>query len=381
MDTSRLKSLIENLIQSENEFKIQKILGNLENSLSTLVSSPQAADVQVAVSEQFDELLLRARRLSNRWEPAQLEDLDEIGALDFFGESFVEAIQGSTPSSSLTPAVVQKHFHQLKEARHQYIELLKSSDQDLSRLNITAEPLVEGTAEIGFRIPRQLFDGELEGLIEELRVLRRIMRAFSEVTLGAAEPIEVKQISTTDPLFFFGLAPFTVVAIGRAVTWALSNWKQVEEIRKLRAETEKLQAHSEKEIEEFFDSKIKRMIDKAIDRKAKELVGSEDPKQRKAEQYIDLKWALNSLFARIERGMTVEMRFLPPPAEGEEDEAATTHREAFTEMAEIAPQLSFPEPEGTPILQLPSRKPPSEEEPSEERPKASKRQNKSEGDG
>jgi hypothetical protein len=39
------------------------------------------------------------------------------------------------------------------------------------------------------------------------------------------------------------------------VTWALNTWKQVEDIRKVRAETRKLPAFSEKEVEEIASLK------------------------------------------------------------------------------------------------------------------------------
>ena len=74
-----------------------------------------------------------------------------------------------------------------------------------------------GEAEIGFRLPRQLFEDNLDGLIGELPEIRFIVRAFSEASTGSAEPIIVKQIPTTEPIFFFGMSVSTVVAVGKAV--------------------------------------------------------------------------------------------------------------------------------------------------------------------
>jgi hypothetical protein len=94
-----------------------------------------------------------------------------------------------------------------------------------------------------------------------LDVVKNIIRAFSEAATGSVEPIEVRQISTSDPLFFFGMAPKTIAMIGAAVTWALSTWKQAEEIRNIRAETEKIPAFKDDPIEKLFAYKIKQQVE------------------------------------------------------------------------------------------------------------------------
>jgi hypothetical protein len=144
-----------------------------------------------------------------------------------------------------------------------------------------------------------LFHNHLDELVKELGVLNLIFRIFSEVTTGTAQPIEVHQISTTDPQFFFGVEPSIVAALGGAVTWALSQWKKVEEIRKLRSETKKNQSFTEAEIKSFFDSKIEKTIKESIQEKIAELVGpSQKGVGRSHEIRGQLEWALESILAR-----------------------------------------------------------------------------------
>jgi hypothetical protein len=98
------------------------------------------------------------------------------------------------------------------------------------------------------------------------------------------------------------------------VKWALDTWKQVEEIRKLRAEAQRIGAFSEKEIKDTFDGKIEESVKAAIDKQVNELLPpSEKDTPRHHELRNDLGWALDSILTRVERGMTVEIRFLPPP--------------------------------------------------------------------
>ncbi|HEY1382488.1 MAG TPA: hypothetical protein VGF43_02680, partial [Dongiaceae bacterium] len=247
--------------------------------------------------------------------------------------------------------------------RNAYLQNLRTANDTLGAIGIEAEQLEEGTAEIGFQIPRDLFHNNLEGLIKELTAIKRIIRAFSELTVRTPQPIEVRQISTSDPLFFFGLDPATIVTLGAAVTWALATWQKVENIRKTRAETQKIKSFTEEEIESFFGSKIKQTIAQEIEQRTTELVGGHDGKAgRKEEQRTYLRWALESVLARIERGMTVEIRFLPPPKPTEQvadstDDESSGKEETFARLQEIRPQLVFPTPEENPVLKLPPTEP------------------------
>jgi hypothetical protein len=204
-------------------------------------------------------------------------------------------------------------------------------------------------------LPRSLFNNDFEKLIDELEELDFILRAFSELAIGSAETIEVHQISTSDPQFFFGLSAVTIAAIGTAVTWALNTWKQVEDVRRVRAETRKLSAFSEKEVDDIFDKKIKSIIGTAIEAQTKILLSDTSTRGgRVYEQGEHLKRALESILARVERGMTVEIRALPPPKGSAMLEARPAETAAFEALKTIAPNLFFPKPDQHPILPLPA---------------------------
>lgn len=137
------------------------------------------------------------------------------------------------------------------------------------------------------------------------------------------------------------------------MTWALERWKQVEDIRKVRAETKKLKAFTPSEVSEIFDKKIKDVVDASIDEKTTELVGPDGVTGRKAEQRTDIAWALEALFARVERGMTVEIRFIAPEAKKNEDGTEEKEPPVFNELREINRNLVFPAIERDPVLNLP----------------------------
>jgi hypothetical protein len=74
---------------------------------------------------------------------------------------------------------------------------------------------------------------QLRGRLQPAQI--ELIGAFSELATGTVEKIQVHQISTSDPQFFFGMNPVTIASIGGAITWALNTWKQVADVRRVRA--------------------------------------------------------------------------------------------------------------------------------------------------
>jgi hypothetical protein len=307
--------------------------------------------VQIAVANSMAELQLVMQNMRARFAPSQFEYLEQIGAKKFFIEDLYNEIGDLIKANPLTPAITHQYVSSLNAERNSYIDSLIQLSARLSALGIKTSIPDPGTSEVGFKIPRKLFDGNLDGLISELREIRFIMRSFSEVATASVEPIVLKQISTTDPLFTFIANVATVSLVARAVSWALDTWKTVEEIRKLRAETSKLKIEQETDILRILDSSIINTVEKAIKEKVAGMIpDASDGRPREMQSHLKL--ALDSLFARIERGMIVEVRFVPPPPE-EGMVSAAADSAAFASLAETTPRLVFPVSAGEPVLPLP----------------------------
>jgi hypothetical protein len=357
MNVSRLREILEMLLEKEREFQIQVNLQELNNKFAELVAQPQNATIQSQFSDALEKLSIVNKAIQTNIEPAQISLLQEIGGDKYFTQDFTTEIINSIKENPLSPEVARLKLDSFRTERENYIQQITQLCHNLEALNIEVNTLEKDDVEIGFLLPRGLFNNRLDHLIKELRDINRIIRAFSEVTIGKVEEVEVRQISTSDPLFFFHLSRETIVAVGAAVSWALYTWKQVEEIRRVRAETRKTDVLTEKEASDIFDNKIHEKIEAAVKTKVDELIKNE-PKSdgREKEQRIALGWALESILAHVERGMIVEIRFLlPSPKTTDEGiQADTTEDIEFQSLQDIAKQLVFPKMEGTPILKLPS---------------------------
>jgi hypothetical protein len=231
----------------------------------------------------------------------------------------------------------------------------------MKAIGLTHISISPGQAEVGFLIPRGFFKNQLEPLVKELGAINNIIRIFSEVTHdGSAEQVEVRQISTIDPQFFFGLDPVTVLTIGSAVTWAINLWGKVEKIRKVRAETALLSIHTEKELQSLFDDRIEEKIAEAVKYEVERIHGPDDGKAGRRTELRNnhIGWALRSLLARIERGIQIEIRSLSPPPSTETSDSKA--QETFGQLEEVKRELVYPDVEGTPVLKLPPSEPPPE---------------------
>jgi len=353
MNASRLREIVDLLLRLEDEYQIQTRLNEVNSILSNIIGNPQEPTFQIQFSSTVEQLRSAAAMIREKLQPTQISLIEEIGGGSFFVVDLSALIDEWVQKNAVTPAVTQHKIHELLVQRQNYIQQITQLRDALKAVGIEATTLNQGEAEIGILLPRALFRNEFEPLIKELGEIKFILRAFSELAMGSAEPIEVRQISTSDPQFFFQMNPITIALIGGVVTWALDTWKRVEEVRKVRSETRKLSVFSEKEVTDIFDKKIKSTIDEAIEKQTDVLVEQiVDKTGRTHEQREHLKSALESILARIERGMTVEIRFLPSVTATETDEKQTAESAAFTRLENITQQLVFPKADENPILKL-----------------------------
>lgn len=362
MNASRLREILELLIQSESKYKIQEVLGKVNGHLNEIVSAPQEPEHQKNFAETLERLRKSMNGMVATFEPAQIDLFTEIGADKYFVSDIPGDIVQSVRDNPITPTVAKDYVGQFLAERQSYLSEINQLRDNLEKIGIVVSELEEGTAEIGFLIPRELFEDEFDQFIKQLAVINRIIREFSEAATGSAQEIKVRQISSSDPLLFLGLDPITIGMIGATITWALDLWKRVKEIRGLRVTASKIPEFKEAELK-FFDDKIKTTIAAEIKTKAKELQGlaKDNDSRTPEERHTHITWVLETLLALVERGLKVEIRSLPPPPmpeDAEDPEAAI--RLAFKKLNETIPQLVFPEVEGSPVLELPPPEPPPE---------------------
>jgi hypothetical protein len=311
MNAERLRRLVDLLIAEDSASGAQQHLQELREALAQLQNSPGDTNAQALVVQRMDRLENLVEIVDRRLSPQDRALVADLGGERFFTTMMVEEIKSSIAANAMTPAMVHRFVEQLQGERGQFLANLGQASHGLASLGIAPETLAPGDAEMDVLIPRSIFHNRLDQLSKELSTLNQIINVFAEVRTGKTDSVEIRQISTTDPLFSLAFDPKTMVMIGATITWLLNTWKQALEIKKLRGETAKSPVFSEADLK-IFDDKIEQHVAARIEQRVEELLGA-GARAAGRQNELDglLRWSMRELLARIERGMTIEIRFLP----------------------------------------------------------------------
>lgn len=347
MNAERLNSIVTALLESEKTNGIQKALENLNNNLANLVGQPQHGDIQKSSANALNQLEIQLDKFFDSLEPADKELLREIDGWDFFAPDTAKVFREKFERAGPTPAVLHQDVQAFQNRRNEYLNSLKAIRDNFKKLNIGSEQLKAGEAELSVLIPRDIFKNELVGLKKEIGTLIFVIRAFSQIAHSAPPSIQVNQISTSNPNFWLGLDPETVKNIGSTITWLLGTIKSLGDIRKLIRELTAKGADEEdvKAFEAKEEARIEKLIDARVAEMMKEYKG---PPTQQHQVAGELKLSINILQERIENGVLIYVRALPPPKAADApinaDGSPTTPQEAqIAEIEAIAKQLVYPE--------------------------------------
>jgi hypothetical protein len=381
MNVSRLLELIQEVLHVEEDHHLQRTLTALVGALQQMVSNPQDADHQTDVADKLKELRQSLEGAHSDLAAAAYEFLDEVNGEDFFSPVLAENIAHEMRENAMTPSVVNAFVEKTVASREQLLENMRSARKTLLALGFRRTDLEAGTAELGFLIPRDIFDNTIGGLAEELQLIDRLVGVFSEAVTGRREHPILDQLSTTKPLVLLIAAPAVVKAIAETVKFVLETYKQIVDIKEVRERTRGLKIAIDLMLK-GFDDHIKKVIDEAIDARIDILIPARGVGRQQEVANGGLRWAIKYLMSRIERGMKIEVKSLPPPKaviEGEDERPAAEKEEEakveamFGSIEDAQRELRFDGIDvGTPVLQLEPPPPPEKKARKQRKPRKAK---------
>lgn len=350
MNIPGLYQIASFLLDQDQTLSIQTYLNQLMQALGNLRSQPNQPHIQQQVVQLRDQLTAAMRQFEESLTPPQRALITELGGAGFFSLPMAESIEYEMQRNAMAPAVIANQVQDVLNKRDTFLKQLRTLKDSFDFFGIKHDDIKPGEAEIGFMVPRTLFRNRLEELTKELAEINGIVRVFSEVATGGPEPVELRQIYTSDPTFFFILNPATIAAIGATVTWLIATLKGLFELRKLRQDAEKILGNKE-QLKKMFDQEIEDRVSQAVKQQADLLLTAyQGSEHRRNELAIALDLSQRNLLFRIERGMTVEIKVLMPPSD---DKAKAKEHDALSNLITISQQLQFQPLEGPPILKLP----------------------------
>jgi len=358
MNTERLHAIAIAVIDDINKTKTDSTLNALVGALQNQINQPQQPPFQQQVSQHIktlDTVLKDAP--SNSFSPVWKQALKELGLYDLLGNNLLSHIQEIFQRNQITPSValgeLQSFQKQLATRKAALDQLIASFKQ----LEIGAEELEPGQCEVGILVPRFAINNKLDEFANDLNELNKIFGAFSELTTGGRPGFEIRSISSSDLNVFLQTAPVVAAGIAVAVERVVGLYKQILEIRKLHGEMKNqgvpnkelkgVLNHTNNIMKEGIEKLITELIEKYYDKKDKE---------RLNELSTELRFSLNKIARRIDKGYSVEVRVQPL---SQEEQAAkkggkTAQDAQYIQIILAASKnLEFLRLSGEPILSLP----------------------------
>lgn len=277
----------------------------------------------------------------------------------------MEQIEAVFLRNEITPSAAAEEFAELSARLRALDQSLGQLIEGMNGLHVGAEDLAPGEYEIGFLIPREAVDSELEHLGEEFVKLHDIVGPFLELGSGSRPDLQVRSISSSWFQVFLASPEGTALCLATAVERIVKLYKNLLDIRLAQMQLKSAGVPEEKTegIKEYATTHMSTGIAKLVDELLDEFgAGLEDG--RANELRIELRIAANGIANRIDRGYNVEVRVgeLPPPpdeeaAEEPESEEAKEARRVADLIASKRDALEFMNLTGSPILELPEGSP------------------------
>jgi hypothetical protein len=346
MTSEKLYGILQFLDRLDTDLQIQRNLEEVSTNLSDLADSPAVTQYQTQLADAVKALETAAPKLQAGVLPSQVETIKAMGGDDFFDVAMIDKVKEAVQKNAMTIAVARDQVKELVTNRAAFLKTVRSAKQSLEKLNVRDVVLKAGSADLAFLIPREIFKNELGAFANELKFINRLIVHLNEAILGAAQPAQLEQLSSSVPTIALIAALPVLSMLGDIVNKFLEAWEKIERIRKVRSELTELAIPGP--ALEHIDEQITTTVDKVVE-ESTQMVLAKYPLQdngRKAELKNGIKSEIFTLFGQIERGLSIEIHVNTEdkPDQNEAD------KEALNVLSVLSKTLTFPEPAKQPML-------------------------------
>jgi hypothetical protein len=323
---------------------IQTKLQAVASSLDALVQQPAHPPHQQNLASALTAFEHAVTKMTEQISPAAYALVRELDGERFFDPAMSAKVKQAIVGNAMTPSVARDYVRGLYTDRDAYLAVLNSINQGIRKLGIKGEDLPVGSAEMAFMIPRGIFSNDLGAFAKELGFINRLVRHVSEAINEQVQPVELGQISSSDPTITLAAAIGAMTLIGEAVNKFLDAWKKIEEIRDIRQKLAKLGIRDKtnlKALNEEITSTVNEVVEESTT-----LIMSQSQVEQGRRNELDglIRKDLLQLFGQVERGLVVEVRVSPPTASSGESDPN------FDRLKVLSQTMQFPPMTHEPVL-------------------------------
>lgn len=356
MNAETIHKLANQISKEADNFQLINTLNQINTSLQNMIQQPQHGQHQQTLVKNLKTFYDGCEKsLVNTLSPAWYQILVELNIDHLFGLNIKKRIENIINSNTITP---QNAKNQLQPIVNEFTKVLngfKALANGAKAINIGLDELNENEYEIGVMIPRIQINNSLDGLEQEIKEMKFILNIFTELAIGSKETIELKSLSTTNPLITVSTKLAIVLMFTQSVSFLIDNYKTILEIRVLHSQLKEKGMPEEElnPIESHCEKTMSNAIEELVIKLDKE-TNTIDDKKRKKEVLNGLRFSLNKIANRIDRGFNYEVRM---PNEHKEDSNKEDSKENSNfNLSEKIQNLQFLKTDGQPVLKLEENK-------------------------
>jgi hypothetical protein len=359
LNAERLHAVALALREDLNRTQLTQLMDQLATALAQSVQTPQEPSYQQQMAAAREQLVsgLRTSRV-NEFPDSWRLVLVELGVQDIVGFELLEGTEGIFARNEITLSTASTEITELNTRVQRLAASLDQLLAGFEEFGIGSEQLGPGEFEVGFLIPRDAVDNELEQLGKEFTKLDSILGPFAELAGENRPDLQVRSIASSDFQLFLIVMPGLALTMAKVVESLLASY---EKIRNMRAKAGSLQddddvppealegllSHANERMERDIEALAGQMVEEVA-------VGL--PPGREHELRNDVTRSLRQLAKRIDEGYSIEVHaYSPPeepPADGEEV-ALDLVADAARQITSRQPQMRRMNLTGRPILELP----------------------------
>lgn len=357
MNTTKLHILAKDLLAELNRVGTTSLIQQAIQSLQQNIKQPQQPTHQQQLTTHLNSLYQKLESSPvDEYSPAWRDAMDELGVSTEFGARLEKRIRDIFERNKITPQSALEELQKIHSDITGTENNLTGLVSGLEYFGVGEDNLTAEECEVGIIIPRSYVKDNLKNFGTELVDLEKTLLVFSELVTGQREPLKIRQISSSELSIFLEYAPEIGACVAIAVERIVSLYKQLLEIKKLKRGLVAQEVPEEQL--SGIDTHAESIVKPKIDELANELMekfGSHINDNRTNEILTEIRFSLNKLANRIDRGFNIELRVAPVEKQEDTDETQenTQNQEAIQQIIESASKISHLEQSGEPVLFLP----------------------------
>jgi hypothetical protein len=233
------------------------------------------------------------------------------GARDrgFLGEGLLARVTEILQRHEITPVAAADELDPLGGLLLQLETMLDQLFAGLEFFHIGAEALAPGDFEVGFLLPRDAVDNELEKLGKEFAELDRRLGVFQELGTGTRTDLEVRSLSSSGFQVFLVALPGFALVMSKVLESLLTSYQKILDIRETHERLRKDDVPAERiqPLLDFANEKMALDIEALTGALIDEFGDRLPDAGRANELRLEITHSLNVLANRIDEGYSIEV--------------------------------------------------------------------------